>query len=94
MLPKSHILEMMGMVVNIPDSVVEGLRLPRKEAEQRLRTELALALYQQQMLSLGKASELAGLSRSAFGDLLALRDIPRHYSEEDLAQDISYARGE
>ncbi len=34
------------------------------------------------------------MSRLLFGELAGQRGIPRHYSEEDLAQDLSYARGE
>jgi len=59
----------------------------------RLRTELAVALYAQEILSFGKASELAGLSRFLFADLVTKRDIPRHYTEEELLQDLDYARG-
>jgi len=82
------------MTLNIPDSVVEGLRLPEGEIAQRLRLELAIALYSQEVLSLGKAAELAEMNRLSFGELIGRRGIPRHYSDEDLTQDISYARSE
>jgi predicted HTH domain antitoxin len=59
-----------------------------------LRLELALALYAQGALSLGKAAELAGMSRLPFGELVGERGIPRHYDEADLAQDIAYVRSE
>lgn len=84
----------MGVTLRIPDSVVQGLRLPETEIAARLRTELGIALYAQGALSLGKAAELAELSRVLFGELTAQRGIPRHYGDEDLAQDLSYARGE
>ena len=35
----------MGMTLHIPDSVIQGLRIPEGEIAQRLRTELAVALY-------------------------------------------------
>src|ERR1039458_8373073 len=35
----------MGMTLNIPDSVLQGLRIPEGEIAQRLRSELAIALY-------------------------------------------------
>ena len=84
----------MSITLHIPDSVARSLRLPEGEAEQRLRSELALALYAQGILSFGKASELAGLSRYLFADLVASRGVPRHYGEEELAEDLAYARGE
>ncbi len=80
--------------MNVPDSVVQGLRLPDSEAEARLRTELALALYAQRILSFGKAAELAQTARFRFAELAAQHGIQRHCTEEDLAADLSYARGE
>jgi predicted HTH domain antitoxin len=81
----------MSLQLDIPDSVANSLRLPATEAEPRLRAELAVALYAQSILPFGKASELAGVSRYKFADLLGERGLPRHYSEDDLAQDIEYA---
>ena len=84
----------MGMTLNIPDSVLQGLRIPEGEIAQRLRTELAIALYAQGALSLGKAAELAEMNRMIFGELVGQRGIPRHYGDAELAQDESYARSE
>jgi predicted HTH domain antitoxin len=84
----------MSITLTIPDSVVQGLRLPETEAEQRLRTELALVLYAQHILSFGKAAELAQTTRFLFAELVAQRGIPRHYGEDDLAADLSYARSQ
>lgn len=78
--------------VEIPESIASSLRLPAPEVGRRLRVELAVALYAQGILPFGKASELAELSRLAFAELVTQRDIPRHYTDEDLAQDLAYAR--
>jgi len=78
--------------VEIPESIASSLRLPAPEVTSRLRVELALALYAQGILPFGKASELAELSRIAFGELVTQRDIPRHFTDEELAQDLAYAR--
>ncbi len=80
--------------VDIPESIANSIRLPLTEIEPRLRTELALALYAQGILSFGKAAELAEVSRYAFAELAGERNIPRHYTEHDLAQDLDYARGQ
>ncbi len=82
------------MTLHIPDSVVQSLRIPEGEIAQRLRTELALALYAEGALALGKAAELAEMNRMVFGELVGQRGIARHYGDEELAQDISYARSE
>ncbi len=81
----------MKLQVDIPESIARSLRLPAPEVEPRLRAELAIALYAQGILPFGKASELAELSRFAFADLVSQRNIPRHYTEEDLARDLDYA---
>ena len=74
--------------------MVRSLRIPEGEAEQRLRQELAVALYARGLLSLGKASELSGTSRFRFSELLTQQNIPRQYGEEELAEDLKYASGE
>jgi predicted HTH domain antitoxin len=84
----------MSITLQIPDAVARSLRLPEGETEERLRCELALALYAQSILSFGKAAELAAVSRYQFADLLTHRGIPRHYGQEELAEDLAYGRGE
>ena len=84
----------MAFRLDIPDSVANGLRIPIPEVEPRLRSELAVALYAQGILPFGKACELAEFSRYAFADLIASRNIPRHYTDDDLSLDLEYARGQ
>jgi predicted HTH domain antitoxin len=79
------------MTLNIPGSVLRGLRIPEAEIAQRLRTELAIALYAQGALSQGKAAELAQMDRTPLGELVRKRGIARHYGEVDLERDTSYA---
>jgi predicted HTH domain antitoxin len=88
------LIRAMSITLQVPDSVARSLRLPEGEVEERLRSELALSLYGQGILSFGKAVELAAISRYAFANLLAHRGIPRHYGAEDLAEDLSYGRGD
>jgi len=69
------------------------MRLPPAETKSRLQLELAVSLYAQEILSLGKAAELAGISRLELNDVLAKRKVPMHYTQEDLKDDLAYARG-
>ena len=82
----------MPLHLEIPESIARSLRLPSPEVLPRLRTELAVALYARGILSFGKASEFAEMSRLSFAELVAQRGVARHYTEEDLRQDIDYAR--
>ena len=81
----------MGLQLEIPDTIVEAMRLAPQDQKQQLLVELALALYARGILSFGKARELTGLSKYEFGVLLGKRGIPRHYAAEDLQDDVTYA---
>lgn len=80
------------LTLNIPSDVADALRYPPSEAERELRKELALALYARRALPFGKARQLAGLTRWEFEELLGARQIPRDYTEDDLKEDLRYAR--
>lgn len=83
---------MSQLMLKIPGDVVDALRLPPDEVDAELRKELALALYQRGVLSSGKACRLSEMTRWEFEELLGQRRIPRHYTEENLEEDIEYAR--
>lgn len=83
----------MSITLDIPENIHEALHVSRAETEKRLKLELAVSLYAQRTLSLGKAAEVAGLGLLDFNDVLAERKIPMHYGEKELAEDIAYARG-
>ena len=70
--------------IEIPTDVLESARLSVQEVKQ----ELALTLYAQRRLSIGKARELAGMSLWEFRQLLGTRRIPPHYDESDLTEDL------
>jgi predicted HTH domain antitoxin len=74
--------------LEIPTDVLDSARMTVDE----LRTELAIHLYQQGRLSIGKAHELAGLALWEFRQLLGSRRIPPHFEVEDLEQDLATLR--
>lgn len=82
----------MQLNIGIPEEVVRALKVPPQEAEAELRRELALALYRRGALPLGKARLLAGMNRRDFEEFLGQRGVPRHYGEEELEEDVRYAR--
>ncbi len=86
--------ENMSVLLEIPDHVAYAIRLPANEQEQALMTELAVALYAKGILSFGKARELTSFNRIQFGRLLGRREIPRYYTDQDLEDDLAYARGQ
>ncbi|MCD6290837.1 MAG: UPF0175 family protein [Anaerolineae bacterium] len=83
----------MSVQLQIPDTVVQAIRLPEERIAQTLLVELAITLYAQGLLSFGKARELAGMGKYEFSRLLGERGIVRHYSREELEDDLAYASG-
>ena len=81
----------MSIQLEIPDSVMRAMCIPPKDKQRQLKLELAVNLYAQSILSFGKACELATMSKTEFGLLLAKRGIPRQYDEQDLQDDLNYA---
>ena len=69
--------------IEIPAEVVHATRMTLEE----MRLELALTLFQQGMLSFGKAREMAGLTVWEFQLLLGQRKIPVHYDVQDYVAD-------
>ena len=84
----------MSVTLDIPDDVLAAMPLPEAERKSRLLLEIACALYARDLLSLGKAAELAGMPKIPFGQELGRRGIPRHYTDTELEADLAYARGE
>lgn len=74
--------------LDIPQDVLDSARL----TVDQLRVELAVHLYEQGRLSIGKAHELAMLSLWELRQLLGLRQIAPHFQEGDLEQDLETLR--
>ena len=75
-------------LLEVPQDVLDSARVTIPE----LRTEIAVWLYAQGRLSVGKARELAGMSLWQFRQTLGSRRIPPHYGEEDLDEDVATLR--
>ena len=72
-------------ILKIPQEILDSARRTVND----LRTEIAVSLYAQRRLSIGKAHELAEMSLWEFRQLLAFRRITPHYDVSDLDEDIA-----
>ena len=79
---------MRAVVMEIPQDLLDSARLTVPE----LKVEMAVYLYAQGRLSIGKARELAGMALWDFRRLLASRRISPHYDVTDLEEDIATLR--
>jgi predicted HTH domain antitoxin len=74
--------------LEIPEEILHSARLTVPE----VKVELAVHLYEQGRLSIGKARELAGLSLWQFRQLLGARGIAPHFGTDDLKEDLETLR--
>lgn len=76
-------------VLEVSQDVLDSARLSPSE----LKVEMAVHLYTQGRLSIGKARELAGMALWEFRQVLASRRISPHYDKVDLDEDMATLRG-
>ncbi len=73
------------MIVELPESEIRGTGMTSSLA----KLELAVALYRDRKLSLGRGAKLAGLSSPEFLRAVGRRGVTVNYDIADLEQDIA-----
>lgn len=77
------------MSLVIPDEIVQASGL----SERDLFQVLVLMLYQQEKISLGRASRMLCLTNLEFQALLTEQNLYIHYDVEDLHEDVENLKG-
>ncbi|MGD1699340.1 UPF0175 family protein [Dapis sp. BLCC M229] len=72
------------MSVVIPDDVLVSAKM----SEAQLKLEIAIMLFQQDRISIGKARRLAGINLLEFQREISERGICIHYDIEEFEEDI------
>lgn len=76
--------------IDLPQDIIfamKGLEKP-EEVKKKLKIALAIFLFQERSISLGKATELAGISRVRFMDVLKEHGMTVYeYGEKDFERD-------
>jgi predicted HTH domain antitoxin len=72
------------MEIRVADELVRGIHMPK---EQWL-LDLAIGLFVDRRVTLGRGAEIAGVSKPAFLDALGQRQVPINYDESDLESDL------
>lgn len=78
------------ITLQLPDDLVKLGKLERNDLSRDALNLLVLELYREELVSLGKAAELCGLSLSDFMQFSAARQVPLHYGKGELEQDRQY----
>ena len=79
-----------AFTLEIPEDVLEHVRIRPSELEDTLRTELAVQLYARSLLPKAAARRLSGKERLEFDDLLGKRGIHSELTEEDFELEMSH----
>lgn len=74
--------------VEIPKEFPLLCMIDEKEIPVYIRKLIALELFREKKVSLGKASEIAGLSVDEMSSLLREKEIPLNYSVENFEKDL------
>ena len=75
------------MTIDVPYDVFIHLHKSRAEAARDIQRQAAIRYYTTRRLSLGKAAEMAGMTRFEFIDYLRFNDVPIFdYTEDELAE--------
>ena len=76
--------------IDLPEDIIfamRGLEKP-EEVKKKLKIALAILLFQERSISLGKATELSEMSRVRFMEVLKEHGIPAYeYAEKDFEKD-------
>jgi len=82
-------METQTITINFPGDILLSLNETEKGLEQQIKFSLAIRLYSQQKLTIGKAAQIAGLSRLQFESVLAENGIPiSNLTIDDVMDDI------
>lgn len=78
-----------SITIDFPSDILLALNETEAELKQRIKTSLAIRLYNLQKLTLGKAAQLSGLSRFEFETMLSENEIPiSNLTINDVMDDI------
>ena len=72
------------MSLVIPDEFLQTAKI----SEAELRWEIAVLLFEQEKITLGAASQFAGMNQLEFQQILGKRKISIHYGVEEFRQDL------
>nr|WKN34873.1 UPF0175 family protein [Tunicatimonas sp. TK19036] len=77
-----------SVTVDLPSDILLTLNGSESELKQQIKLSLAIRLYELKKVTIGKAAQIAGLSRWDFEAVLSENQVPiSNLSVEDVMQD-------
>ena len=75
--------------IDFPNDILLALNESESDLKQRIKLTLAIQLYKVQKLTIGKATQLSGMSRLEFEKALAKNGVPiSSLTEDDVFDDM------
>ncbi len=74
--------------IDFPKDLINIFKVREKDLPIYVRKSLAVELYRDGLISIGKAAEIAGISIWEMLEVIAIKKIPIQYYPEDLKEDI------
>jgi predicted HTH domain antitoxin len=78
----------MQLTIDLPDTLTQTDNFTQTD----WMREIAIALFQQERITLSRASKIAGIDLMEFQKLIADRGICVHYDVEEFDQDVQHLR--
>jgi predicted HTH domain antitoxin len=78
---------MNGVQITVPAELLEAAGVNPADASRESAKLLALELYRENKVSMGRAAELCGMPIEAFMVFAGKHEAPMHYSVSDLEED-------
>lgn len=78
--------------VSIPKELKDIFNVEEDEIGGEALISIAIELYREGKVSMGKAAEIAGISKIEMMGVLRERKVPLQYSEDDLEEDLKALR--
>jgi predicted HTH domain antitoxin len=78
----------MQLTIDLPDTLTQTDNFTQTD----WMREIAIALFQQERITLSRASKIAGIDLMEFQKLIADRGICVHYDVEEFEQDVQHLR--
>lgn len=83
-------MDVQTISVDFPNDILLALNESENDLKKRIKVTLAIQLYKLNKLTIGKASQLSGLSRLEFEKVLSKNKISiSNLTEEDVINDLN-----
>jgi predicted HTH domain antitoxin len=79
---------MNGIQITVPAELLEAAGVNPADASRESAKLLALELYRENKVSMGRAAELCDMPIEAFMVFAGMHEAPMHYSVSDLEEDL------